>query len=187
MKQVRIPTPGAPSSVTKSVLQLSEELVPSGTPMYLNVEPADWAEVNECFSNVSKMVAREGGGMQYGWLIWEALPDVMIEAEFHAVWVDRKGVYHDITPKALPGLNRVLFLADFKREYQGKQINNVRKALVEDPAVTGFIQAADQYFEATNRGDMADYHGEITLTPELMAIRRERAKHFVAVVEKYYG
>ena len=33
-----------------------------------------------------------GGNIEYGWMIWES-PNLFIEAEFHAVWIDNKGEY----------------------------------------------------------------------------------------------
>ena len=72
-------------------------------------------------------VEKNGGGFQYGWQIWE-WPDVMIEAEFHAVWNSPQGILIDITPKQID-THKILFLPDANRTYEGKQVNNFRQPL----------------------------------------------------------
>ena len=72
------------------------------------VTPVDEAVMLDCFVNVSRYAERFGGSIQYGWLIWE-WPTIMIEAEFHAVWVTPQGALKDITPNPF-GMGQVLFL-----------------------------------------------------------------------------
>jgi len=113
------------------------------------------------------MIRNKGGSIQYGWQIWETLPNLMVEAEFHAVWKDGNGVFHDITQKSLPNIKQILFLPDHSRKYLGKQIDNVRIPLQDEVLIKQFIENAEKYFEATNRGALANYHGEIIATQEI--------------------
>jgi hypothetical protein len=110
--------PKAADISNKKVKDLCFMVVPNSTAVYLNVELSDDSVLNECYENVAKMIKKKGGSIQYGWQIWETLSGVMIEAEFHAVWVDDEGVFHDITPKSLP-VDKILFLPDHARRYEG--------------------------------------------------------------------
>jgi hypothetical protein len=100
-------------------------------------------------------VLSHGGQICYGWQIWE-WPDVMIGAEFHAVWKDPGGKLHDLTPKPVP-TDRV-FLPDPVKVYEDRQVNNNRRALSDRPAVREFMEAADAEYEFLNRGARAAQH-----------------------------
>lgn len=63
---------------------LSLELVPHGSP-------------EQCYWNVAELVKAEGGAIVFGWRIrW--LPDVIIQAQHHAVWQDAQGNLLDPSP-----------------------------------------------------------------------------------------
>lgn len=183
---MEIPIPSAPKIISPEISALCESLVIGGIPLYLDVNPSSDAIINECYQNVKKMIVEKGGSMQCGWQIWETIPGVLIEAEFHAVWKDVDDVYHDITPKEFPGVNKILFLSDPYRIYEGKQIDNVRIPLVIDPLIDLFIENEISYFNAINRGDLAAYHGEVMLTDELNKILDKRIQIGFKVLEKYY-
>src|SRR6185369_5884694 len=181
----RVPRPLVPRSNAAAVVKLCQSLAPRRLPLYLDWEPTRGALVSECFENVARAVEAHGGNALDGWIIWETLPGVMIEAEFHAVWEDELGAYHDITPKALPGHDRVLFLPDDMRAYAGRQVDNMRVALKDHPLVHRFIQAAEQDFNARNAGDLADHLGEALPTPAMMAAERGLAAAQERVMEKF--
>jgi len=167
-------TPKVASITSQKVASLCAKLVEGGSPVYLNVEAVENADINDCFFIVRDVINEKGGSIQYGWQLWETLPGRMIEAEFHAVWVDIEGNYHDVSPKAI-AIDRILFLPDPKRTYQGRQVDNVRIALEDsDAIIKRFIENAEKYYEATNRGELADQHGEIVGTPEIIALMKER-------------
>jgi hypothetical protein len=179
--------PKAADNTNPIIIALCGRVVPGAKPIYLDVEAADGAIVNDCYENVAKAVKQNGGSVQHGWQIWETLPGVMAEAEFHAVWVDANGTYHDITPKASDDITSILFLADPHRRFEGRQINNLRVPLQEDPLIQRFIENADQYFEVTNRGELADQLGYITETPEMKRLWREKAHLEMELLQKYYS
>ena len=145
-------------------MKLCHELVPNVQPKFLAVNPVPGAEVNVCFSLVESYVHDHGGSICHGWQIWE-WSDVMIEAEFHAVWRNSTGGLHDLTPKKVP-VTRVLFLPDPDRQYQGQQVCNVRRSLSSDPLVSYFIKACEVEFEFLNRGERASQHGILHFTGE---------------------
>jgi len=169
------------------VRELCQRLVPGEIPDVLSVEAPSWAKLNDCIGNTKRMVTRRGGGVDYGWQLWETFRGVMIEAEFHAVWVDERGRRHDVTPKPLPSIRETVFLADPNLVYNGRQIDNIRVALIDDQIVHDFIAASEAFFETTNRGELADFHGELTLTPEMQAIRMRCRKLEVAINAKYFA
>ena len=179
-----LPVVADPSSL--EVLNLCNQLVLGEKCTLLQVEPVSNAVENECYDNVAKAISLKGGSIQYGWKIYEGLPGLMLEAEFHAVWVDSEGVMHEVSPASLPGMNTILFLPDSSRTYTGTQIDNVRIALRDDPLITDSLKNAEAYYEATNRGDLANQHGEITLTPEMKALGMRSQDLFTKIVQKFY-
>jgi len=63
-----------------------------------------------CSDGVSEKIKADGGGIVFGWTIWE-WPNVMWTAEFHAVWRSPSGELIDITPKPKRESD-ILFVAD---------------------------------------------------------------------------
>jgi len=173
---------GTPKTVTPAILALCEQMGLEGEPEFLDVTPLDDARVLDCFPVVAQQVERAGGEACYGWRVWE-LPWVYIEAEFHAVWRNPQAELVDITPTQL-GFSRILFIPDPDRVYEGRQVNNVRRALCANPAVDEFFRAADAEFEFLNRGSRAYQHA-LSLSPgeaaELQTISRRRADSIVAL------
>jgi hypothetical protein len=184
---MEIPLPRAPRTLYPEISVLCERLVPGGTSVYLKTESVAGTFVNDCYGNVDRMIAKNGGVMQCGWQIWETLPGVMIEGEFHAVWVDAKGDYHDITPKAISGINTILFLPDSTRKYEDRQIDNERISLVSDSLLDQFIKNEKSYFEAMNQGDLGDYHGVVVMTDKMKEILKRKMQLGTAIIEKYYN
>ena len=175
-----------PITDTPAARALCEELAPGGAPVLVPVNPAPRATVNDCFPTVARVVDDHGGGAEYGWVLWETLPGVMIEAEFHAIWKSDSGNRVDVTPKTFP-MDQIAFLPDPTASYDGRQVDNVRRPLVNDVLVKRFIETAESYYEATNRGELADYHGLLKLTPEMQAIRSRLTQLQVEILRKYYS
>ena len=150
-----------PRDISEEILHLCAELVDNPQPLFLNITPIQDGQVNDCFQVVEAQVRRHGGSVCIGWEIWE-WPLVLIEAEFHAVWRDDHGTLHDLTPKLLP-VQRILFLPDPSRIYQGRQIDNVRRPISPEFDVADFIKASEAVFEFMNRGSRAERHGKIVL------------------------
>lgn len=63
-----------------------------------------------CSDGVQEKIKVDGGRCVFGWSIWE-WPDVMLTAEFHAIWEDVEGGRFDITPKP-KNESQILFVAD---------------------------------------------------------------------------
>ncbi|MDG9854134.1 hypothetical protein N7403_09750 [Pseudomonas nitroreducens] len=141
----------------------------------------------ECFNIVPEHIVIHGGKQLTGWALWE-VPGVFIEAEFHCVWQDADGVLHDLTPRPIP-FERILFLPDSRREYRGRQVDNVRQALVNDRDVFRFLYLAKRIVEITNAGDLAYQHGEIQLPPkaarEYWNIQKEMAQLHLRLDRRY--
>ncbi len=182
-----IPFPKVASNTMPSIVALCEQLVPSGKSVYLDVEIINGAIENECYKNVAYMIKNKGGSIQHGWQIWETLPSLMAEAEFHAVWIDKESILHDVTPKSLLGIKQILFLPDPSRKYSDRQIDNVRIPLRDESLVKQFIENAKKYFEVTNRGELADYHGELIVTPEMKNLIKEKNEIFLKIIQKFYS
>ncbi|MCY1550876.1 hypothetical protein D9M68_871620 [compost metagenome] len=59
-------------------------------------------------------------------------------------------------------------MQDPRREYAGRQVDNVRRPLVDDRDVVRFLFLAKRRFEITNQGDLAYQHGAISLPPRAL-------------------
>ena len=173
-----------PREVSKEILVLCRELVSKSQPRFLEVRPTSNTDPGDCFPAVARHAEAHGGSVCYGWLIWE-WPGVFVEAEFHAVWRDPEGKLHDIT-HAPEGISRILFLPDPAKIYEGRQVNNVRRALSDNSAITEFFQACDAGFELMNRGSRADKHGKIALSGadagEWQVIERRKAEAYAEIL-----
>ena len=105
-----------PISINEKILELCKEIDPTTVPIFIDVIPAKDSLFNECYGNVAECVKKDGGKIEYGWIIWE-IPEIYIEAEFHAVWSNHDGEYIDITPKE-DGEKKILFLKDNERKFE---------------------------------------------------------------------
>jgi len=150
-----------PSHVSRAVRRLVDKVTPGGQAVYLAVRPEADAAANECFPNVEAKVARSGGRMLCGWQLWE-WPHVMIDAEFHAVWLSPEGAMVDVTPKP-QGDTRILFVPDPRRCYTGRVVDNVRLPLRDDQLIRHFIRAAELKTIVMNRGERASQYGHVSV------------------------
>jgi hypothetical protein len=167
--------------------ELIAETVPGGDPAALPVEAPEWAEPRECVVNVEKMATENGGQVVHGWNLLETLPDVLMEAEFHSVWRDPAGILHDVTPVEFGLLEPWrTFVADPLLEYEGRQIDNVRIALRDDQLVHSHIRIQERKFAALNEGELADSHGPIAATPELLDLFGREQRLGVKILARYY-
>ncbi len=156
--------PVTPAKLSSAILALCQELVPGGKPEYVDVRPIQGAPIKECIHIVHDRVLAEGGASVCGWSIGEQ-PKLFVEAEFHAVWRAPNNGLIDVTPKNHPTM-RILFLVDPSRQYEGRQVKNVRRALMSHPSIDRFLKTCDEEFEFINRGQRAYQHGEIIIEGE---------------------
>lgn len=150
-----------PPAISRNVRRLIERVVPGATGEYLTVQPALSAVANECFPNVQAKIRNAGGRMLCGWQIWE-WPHVLVEAEFHAVWVSPQGACVDITPKQ-HGETRILFVPNAKLGYTGLAMDNVRMAVRDDQLVRDFISISEAIVRIMNHGERAAQFGYVIM------------------------
>ncbi|SEJ01382.1 SEC-C metal-binding domain-containing protein [Frateuria terrea] len=146
-------TTTTPARIDSSVRHLIESLAPGGQASYLDVRPEPGAAFDGCFSNVRAKSERDGGRMLCGWQLWE-WPRVLVEAEFHAVWLSPGGQMEEITPKR-HGETSVLFVPDERCGYEGKVVDNVRVPLDDDQLIHHFIRVSRAIVEASADGTRA--------------------------------
>lgn len=165
--------------------------MPCGIPVVFDVETPPWAKPRDCIANVERAIADYGCSVEYGWQFWETLPGVMLEAEFHAFWIDQRGGRQDNSPKDF-GFEQSVFLADPSLVYEGRQVSNVRVPLQDDQLIRDSIAVAETHDEATNRGELATKHGDIApfLTPEekeeIAGLVARRDEIGLKIAQKYY-
>jgi len=134
-----------PPRISEQILELCRKLDPSQEPVYVPVRPWQGGRVDSCFYNIEDKIKVDGGGVQYGWTIWEK-PEILIEAEFHAVWVSPENELIDITEKA-DAEPQILFLPDSNRVWEGEMIDNVRAPLVDNAYTRHLIRYAEAMFK----------------------------------------
>jgi len=144
---------GTPSTISEPILGLCRSICASQEPMYVKHGPESYAQVDECFPAIDRKVQECGGKVHYGWQIWE-WPGVLLEAEFHAVWLSPEHELVDITPKSFK-VEKILFLPDPSMRYEGKQVNNIRVPLSDNPITRDFIGICDAIFRIQNKGNRA--------------------------------
>lgn len=171
---------GTPAQITSEIRKLCNQIAAGTNPIYLKVQPAPESEKLECFPNVENFVAKNGGSIQYGWRIGE-WSGVMIEAEFHAVWLSPNGKFIDITPF---DEEQILFLPDNTKIYEGKQVNNIRFALANKPIIHEFIDINNKIFEERNKGGLAEKHGEIALPANIIMPLLRRSRELFTMIYK---
>jgi hypothetical protein len=121
---------------------------------YVKHSPESYAQVNDCFPAIDRKVRKCGGKVLYGWQLWE-WSDVLLEAEFHAVWLSPENELMDVTPKPFK-VEKILFLPDPIMRYEGKQVNNIRVPLSNNPLTRDIIGICDAIFRIQNKGDRAN-------------------------------
>jgi len=97
------------------------------------------------FGNAARHVERFGGELLHGWAIWE-VPQLMVEAEFHAVWRDPTGTLVDVNPRR-PLETRITLTPAPAMRWPGNAIDNIRDALLDDSRVHAFIAQAQRRYE----------------------------------------
>ena len=147
-----------PKEIDQDITKLLELIGAVEIPLFLNVEPEEFSEEFECFPNVKEKISRDGGAEVLGWQIWKT--DILVEAEFHAVWRSPEGRLKDITPKQ-PEITKILFLADDEAEYLGVAVDNIRLNITDNRLVEDFVEVAKAIFRLQNKGDRAHQYGAL--------------------------
>lgn len=165
-------TPRVPGKVTSPVKKLINRIAPGQQPRYVKVLVEFDAEINECFVNLERKIKRDGGGIQYGWAIWY-LPGILMEAEFHAVWISPEGELIDISPRPIQ-FKEIMFLPDPSNIYSGRQIGNIRISLSKNLKVKEYIRLHEELFKIMNEGELANKHGPISIPRNKIEPLRQR-------------
>jgi SEC-C motif len=152
----------APSTVTPKILELARLATGQDVdPVYVASRPEPGADTLDSFAIVDGVVAERGGSRVTGWGLLEQ--DWFLEAELRYVWRSPSGELIDVTPPPFP-MSGSLFVEDAGRDDDGRQVDSVRMATTDHPAVSELLAAYAAQFELYNRGDRADEHGEIHLS-----------------------
>ncbi|MCM3240706.1 hypothetical protein M3589_23915 [Heyndrickxia oleronia] len=134
----------------EKVKELLDRIKSKYKAIYLPVRVESFALINECFPNVEKKIAKDGGNIVYGWQIWKG--NLICEAEFHAVWRSNEGNLIDITPK-VSKVEQILFIQDDNVIYNGSQVDNIRINCTKNVLVNDIIDIHESLFKIRNRGE----------------------------------
>lgn len=152
--------------------KLEEMINADFEPIELSCEIEENAKPLDCFNIVAAKVKTHGGKMILGWQVWQT--NVLMEAEAHAVWEDKDGKIHDISPKSQNiSFPKIVFIEDSRMKYEGKQIQSVRLNITNNGVVDDLIIASRFFFYLQNKGERANYYNlsEILNQEELREIQ----------------
>lgn len=113
----------------------------AGTPQFVRVCMRSDATPLDCFQNAAREVARAGGKVIHGWWV-KAVPDILIEAQFHAVVRTARGDLFDPTPDKTSS-HRRFFIPDLVRTYEGHDVMNLKVRLTDDPHINREMDFCD--------------------------------------------
>ena len=144
----------APQEIGKTVQQFCNYFSLGEEAVWVPVDPRADSTFGDCFKDVERQVSEKGGDIVYGWIVWE-WPRILIEGEFHAVWKSPVGKLIDLTTKP-DGEQRIVFVPDPQRSYEGRQRDNLRLALWDHNLVHEFIEAHKQMHELFERNRISE-------------------------------
>jgi hypothetical protein len=138
-----------PNEVNKDILEFCKEIDSTTKPVFVKFVPIKDYICGDCYGNVGGHIKKNGGKVEYGWIIWED-QKIFLEAEFHAIWINNEGTYIDVTPK-VDKEDKILFLPDSKRKFAGELIDNIRKPLIDNEYTKSLVNEGKNNFEIKNR------------------------------------
>jgi hypothetical protein len=176
-----------PVVISNEILDLCTAIDPAQQPQYVQVIAEPGYVFDECFFNVRDKIEKHGGAIQFGWAIWEWI-SILIEAEFHAVWISPEGELVDVSEKP-NNIERILFLPDTQLEYdysiEGFRVNNIRKPIVDHSIIHELIDLMEQRFlleEKYSKGRIVEIPKDEFLPIERrvgeIALMIQQGKHF---------
>jgi hypothetical protein len=164
-----------PIKTTDEILAFCSEIDSTYKPIFVPVKPVDGVRFNYCLTDVPAYSEKNGGSVQFGWMIWEC-SNVFLEAEFHACWFSPEGDLIDITPKT-GNENKILFLPDSQRKYEHKAVANKRKALVDNKVTRFWLECENKKDELRAKYFKNDEIDDIAANAEFdnwLAIRTKK-------------
>lgn len=115
-----LPLETTPTALTSKICEFCRSIVPNEQPIFVQVQPSEGSQRDECLANVARYAAQFGGSSVLGWCIRER-PRVNLRADFYVVWKASNGEFLDVSPKP-DGETQILFLHDPKAVLEGKRI-----------------------------------------------------------------
>ncbi|MBX2981635.1 MAG: SEC-C domain-containing protein [Flavobacteriales bacterium] len=165
------------------VQQLLDLLDAEFEPILIPLRVDRRAVMDDCILNVQRMQKEKGGAVQLGWHL--AKTDLLYEAIFHAVWIDKSGQARDITPKPSVFKNsHIMFVPDDRIVYEDKVIPSRQVNYKNNGVIDDFIafKYAKECIESTGK-----YEGNfLRMTAEKMFLVKKTEGH-LAILSDYLG
>jgi hypothetical protein len=178
-----------PEEITAQIRQLAAQIKPEGELCYIPVVEDKYGLFGYCADGVLEKISHDGGSIRFGWMIWE-WPEVLLTAEFHAVWVSPTGELVDITPKPT-GESRILFIPDecyspdfdFKKRPVNRRFNMSEPSGRQSLLVEELIAVCS---EVERLLDSAQVPGEsYTIVDEVLANAGHRREQLIQQVRSF--
>ena len=159
-----------PKEIGDAVKRLRSAFGLGMEPTWVHVQSRADAGDRDCYKDVERQIAEFGGEIVYGWQVWE-WPRIIIEGEFHAVWRSPEGSLIDVSLKP-DGEDRIVFVPDVTRRYEGRQRDNIRLALWTHPLVHRFMEACAAIHHELDENRIGEIHAWVDT--EKMATLEQR-------------
>lgn len=156
---------------------------PGQMPVLVPHKPIAGKPLKECFSIVSEHIEAKGGRQVFGWAIFE-LKKIWLEAEFHVVWESEDGQLVDLTPREVP-IDKILFLPDPNKKYEGTQVNSIFHAISNKPSVKRFIALSKEYYQAVNEGKLAKVQSGYIESLKAIGIQQEMDQLIPQIMQEH--
>ncbi len=127
-----------PKEFHAGILKLCKRIGTGTSPMFVPVSPEPYTKANECFANVQKKIARDGGEPQHGWIIWEA-PKTLVEGEFHCTWRSPAGRLLCVSARE-DNEDVLAFLPDHSRRFSGVPVAHISIAWPSNKNVERYLE-----------------------------------------------
>ncbi len=147
-----------PDSITEDIMKISHIINSKGKPHFVEIFPDPFSKPNECFVNVQNKIKVFGGSIRYGWKVWE-WKNVILELNFHSIWLSPSGLYVDLTPDEDD--SKILFIEDPKIQYKGEVIDNIRIPLKDDILVADYIAVKNESAKVRTKNGRSKIIGQI--------------------------
>lgn len=171
-----LPLPAFRDRVTIRARQICREIRCDLDPVMIPYQKIRGAKGGECFQNVRNYVERFGGEVVDGWVVWET-PPLLVQAEFHSVWLRPDRVLVDVTPPLHRG-----HLTTFLRAVPGDTYKGLNRSAVylpyDDTDLARRFVALSRRFSALVYPEGEIQTTQYTLTSEIREITIKKAQIF---------
>jgi hypothetical protein len=175
------PVPVHRDRVTIRAREICRLIRPDVDPQIIPYVKTRGTICGECFQNVRTHVKKHGGEVIDGWLVWET-PPLIVEAEFHSVWLRPDGVLIDITQPLTFGKSTTFLVAEPGDAYEDRNKPGYFLPYDDNEICNRFCEISKRVHQLTYPpGELQT--DRYAMTKELMRLTQEKVELIQRVVQ----